>query len=181
MKKYELPHVRKRLSGLTGQCLHDVGYAADMLTLGFGPEGEYRLHIECSYRMATEETILFDRIDYFRPSKELCSKWRAQGLDEDDFPQEWPDTDCRLFEEVKELKTQLDGMTVETADVNRLGDLKIRFANGVTLLALPMSSDADDECWRFWNDALWPDQHMVVYGDHVELHGPGKEESHFAE
>ena len=63
-------------------------------------------------------------------------------------------------------------MVVTSVDVNQLGDLTIRFANGATLLALAMRSD-DDECWRFWNDDLWPDQHMVVYGDHVELHGPG--------
>ena len=150
MKKYELPHVRKRLSGLTGQCLHDVGYAADMLTLGFGLEGEYRLHIECSYRMATEAAILFDRIDYFIGEE----------------------PDNRLFNAVRKLQEQLDGMTVASVDVNQLGDLSIRFANGVMLLALPMRSD-DDECWRFWNDELWLDQHMVVYGDHVELHGPG--------
>ncbi len=158
MKQYELPHVRARLNGLFGQILHDAGYAADMLTLGFGPEGAYRLHIQCSYRMATEEAILFDRIDYFY----------------DEEP------DNRLFRAVRELRTHLDGMTVETVDVNRLGDLRIAFANGVTLLALPMRSD-DDECWRFWNDDLWGDQHMVVCGDHVELHGPGKEESCFPE
>ena len=69
-------------------------------------------------------------------------------------------------------KEHVDGMTVASVDVNQLGDLTIRFANGATLLALAMRSD-DDECWRFWNDDLWPDQHMVVYGDHVELHGPG--------
>lgn len=180
MKQYELPHVRSRLNRLVGQSLHDAGCAADMLTLGFGPEGAYRLHIQCSYRMATEEAILFDRIDYFRPSEALQASWCAQGMEEDDFPQEWSDEDCRLFEAVKTFRAQLDGMTVETVDVNRLGDLCIRFASGVTLLALPMRSDGD-ECWRFWNDNLWRDQHMVVYGDHVELHGPGEEESRFPE
>ena len=159
MKQYELPHVRERLKGLVGQPLHRVGYAADMLTLDFGPTGAFCLHIQCSYRMATEDVILFDRIDYF--------------IDEE--------PDNRLFKAVRALQTRLDGMTVTAVEVNQLGDLRIRFANGVTLLALPMSSAADDECWRFWHDGLWPDQHMVVYGDHVELHGPGKEESCFPE
>ena len=159
MKQYELPYVRERLSGLIGQPLHEAGYAADMLTLGFGPGGEYRLHIECSYRMATEDVILFDRIDYF--------------IDEE--------PDNRLFKAIRRLRARLDGMTVASVEVNRLGDLCICFANGVTLLALPMRSAADDECWRFWNDDLWPDQHMVVCGDHVELNGPGKEETRFPE
>lgn len=150
MRKAEIPYVTQRLRTLIGQPLQCAGYAADMLTLGFGRAGEFSLHIQCSYRMATEEAILFDRIDYF--------------IDEE--------PDNRLFNAVRNLQKQLDGMTVETVDVNQLGDLTIRFANGVTLLALPMRSD-DDECWRFWNDELWPDQHMVVYGDHVELHGPG--------
>lgn len=172
MKKHEIPHVMQRLQTLKGQPLTAVGYAADMLTLGFGPAGESCLHIQCSYRMATEEAILFDRIDYFRPSEALQAAWRAEGLEEDDFPQEWPDEECRLFEAVKQLRERLDGMTVEEVAVNQLGDLTIRFAGGVTLLALPMRSD-DEECWRFWNDELWLDQHMVVYGDHVELHGPG--------
>ena len=150
MRKDEIPYVAQRLQTLIDQPMTAVGYAADMLTIGFGPEGESCLHIQCSYRMATEEAILFDRIDYF--------------IDEE--------PDNRLFNAVRKLQGQLDGMTVEAADVNQLGDLTIRFANGVTLLALAMRSD-DDECWRFWNDDLWPDQHMVVYGDHVELHGPG--------
>ena len=150
MKKHEIPYVMQRLQTLTGQPMTAVGYAADMLTLGFGWAGEAALHIQCSYRMATEDTILFDRIDYF--------------IDEE--------PDNRLFNAVHKLQGQLDGMTVASVDVNQLGDLTIRFAGGATLLALAMRSD-DDECWRFWNDDLWPDQHMVVYGDHVELHGPG--------
>ena len=151
MKKHELPHVREWLTPLVGQCLHDAGYAADMLTLGFGPDGAYRLHIECSYRMATEEMILFDRIDYFIGEE----------------------TDNRLFGAIRELQVHLEGMTVTGVEINQLGDLRLTFATGVTLLALPMRSD-DDECWRFWNDAVWPDQHMVVCGDHVELQGPGE-------
>lgn len=150
MRKAEIPYVTQRLRTLIGQPLQCAGYAADMLTLGFGPAGEFSLHIQCSYRMATEGAILFDRIDYF--------------IDEE--------PDNRLFNAVHKLQGQLDGMTVASVDVNQLGDLTIRFANGATLLALAMRSD-DDECWRFWNDDLWPDQHMVVYGDHVELHGPG--------
>ena len=150
MKKHEIPYVMQRLQTLTGQPMTAVGYAADMLTLGFGWAGEAALHIQCSYRMATEDTIHFDRIDYF--------------IDEE--------PDNRLFNAVHKLQGQLDGMTVASVDVNQLGDLTIRFAGGATLLALAMRSD-DDECWRFWNDDLWPDQHMVVYGDHVELHGPG--------
>ncbi len=150
MRKAEIPYVTQRLRTLIGQPLQCAGYAADMLTLGFGRTSEFCLHIQCSYRMATEGAILFDRIDYF--------------IDEE--------PDNRLFNAVHKLQGQLDGMTVASVDVNQLSDLTIRFANGVTLLALAMRSD-DDECWRFWNDDLWPDQHMVVYGDHVELHGPG--------
>ena len=150
MRKDDIPYVAQRLRTMIGQPVTALGYAADMLTLGFGRAGEFSLHIQCSYRMATEEAILFDRIDYF--------------IDEE--------PDNRLFNAVRKLQGQLDGMTVASVDVNQLGDLTIRFAGGATLLALAMRSD-DDECWRFWNDDLWPDQHMVVYGDHVELHGPG--------
>ncbi|MBQ8201025.1 MAG: hypothetical protein IJZ74_04580 [Clostridia bacterium] len=175
MRKQELPFVQARLDGLLGQPLTFVGYAADMLTMTFGPEGhEYHLHIQCSYRMATKEAILFDRIDYFEPSDAQCEKWRAEGLDELDFPDDWPDTERRLFEQVKLLCQRLNGMMVTEVAVNQLGDLTIRFATGETLLALPMSS-GDHECWRFWNDALWPDQHMVVCGDHAELNGPGEQ------
>lgn len=175
MKKHELPCVQARLDGLLGQPLTFVGYAADMLTLTFGPEAcAYCLHIQCSYRMATQESILFDRIDYFEPSDAQCARWRAEGLDEPDFPDEWPDDERRLFERVELLRQRLNGMTVTAAEVNQLGDLTIRFATGETLLALPMSSNGE-ECWRFWNDARWPDQHMVVCGDHVELSGPGEQ------
>ena len=150
MRKAEIPYVTQRLRTLIGQPLQCAGYAADMLTLGFGRTSEFSLHIQCSYRMATEGAILFDRIDYF--------------IDEE--------PDNRLFKAIRTLQERLEGMVVTSVDVNQLGDLTIRFANGATLLALAMRSD-DDECWRFWNDDLWPDQHMVVYGDHVELHGPG--------
>lgn len=172
MNRRELPHVQARLDFLRGQALTSVGYAADMLTMTFGLDvREYSLHIQCSYRMATEDAILFDRMDYFCPSDAQRARWCSDGLDESDFPDEWPDEERRLFEQVKLLP--LNGMTVAEVGVNRLGDLTLRFANGMTLLALPMASD-DRECWRFWCDARWPDQHMVVYGDHVELHGPGE-------
>lgn len=173
MKKNELPLVQERLQSLCGQPLTCAGYAADMLTLTFGPAAcETCLHIQCSYRLATAETILFDRIDYFEPSDELRAGWTAAGLEEMQFPEDWPEEECRLFEQVKRLQSRLDGMVVAEAQVSRLGDLTLRFSSGETLLALPMSSRGS-ECWRLWNDALWPDQHMVVCGDHVELDGPG--------
>lgn len=173
MRKNELLRVQARLDALAGQPLTCTGYAADMLTLCFGcGEAEAHLHIQCSYRLATAERILFDRIDYFEPSDALKARWRAEGLQEDDFPREWDDCDCRLFEQVKALGARLDGMTVADINVNQLGDLALRFATGETLLALPMRSD-DTECWRFWCNARWPDQHMVVCGNHVELSGPG--------
>ena len=174
MRKCELPRVRERLAVLDGLPLTCAGYAADMLTLCFGSgEAESNLHIQCSYRLATEERILFDRIDYFEPSDALQARWRAEGLEEADFPREWDDCDCRLFEQVKALNTRLDGMKVAEIGDDQLGDLTLRFATGETLLALPMRSD-DSECWRFWCDARWPDQHMIVCGDHVELSGPGE-------
>lgn len=174
MMNCERLRVRERLAVLAGQPLTYVGYAADMLTLCFGDgEAEAHLHIQCSYRLATAGRILFDRIDYFEPSDTLQARWRAEGLQEADFPREWDDCDCRLFEQVKMLNAQLDGMTVAEIDVNQLGDLTLHFATGETLLALPMRSD-DGECWRFWSDARWPDQHMIVCGDHVELSGPGE-------
>lgn len=175
MRRCELGPVRERMSLLRGQPLTQVGYAADMLTLTFGlEENEFCLHIQCSYRMATEEAILFDRIDYFEPSDALCAKWRAGGLDEPDFPEDWPDGERRLFEQVKQLNERLQGMNVADVQVSQLGDLTLRFTNGMTLLALLMCTD-DAECWRFWSDAHWPDQHMIVCGDHVELSGPGEQ------
>lgn len=173
MNKQELPLVQARLALLHALPLNWMGYAADMLTLGFGAQEEFRLHIQCSYRLASEEEILFDRLDYFAPSDALTARWRAEGLTEDDFPGEWEDGDCRLFERIEALRSRLPEMRVEEAHVSLLGDVTLRFTNGLTLLALPMASDGA-ECWRFWNDALWPDEHMVVCGDHVELSGPGE-------
>ena len=174
MKDSELPHVRARLMKLIGQPLARIGYAADMLTMTFGNgEPAFHLHIQCSYRLATAERILFDRIDYFVPSDALTERWRGEGLEEDNFPRDWCDEDCCLFERVKRLNARLEGMRVVEAQVNQLGDLTLCFAAGETLLALPMGSD-DHECWRLWNDAIWPDQHMVIYGDHAELNGPGE-------
>ena len=173
MKKNEIPYVTQRLRTLIGQPLQCAGYAADMLTLSFGRAGEFSLHIQCSYRLASEDTILFDRIDYFVPSEAVEARWRAAGLEEADFPRDWEDRDCRLFERVQALQSRLAEMRVEDVAVSLLGDVTIRFSGGMTLLALPMASD-EAECWRFWNDALWPDEHMVVCGDHVELHGQGE-------
>ena len=173
MQKNELPAVQTRMALLRGLPLTWLGYAADMLTLGFGAQEEFRLHIQCSYRLASQEAILFDRIDYFTPSEALKARWRAEGLEEDDFPREWAEDDCRLFERVQALQSCLPEMVVEDVRVSLLGDVTLRFANGLTLLALPMASN-EQECWRFWNDALWPDQHLVVCGDHVELDGPGE-------
>lgn len=157
---------------LRGQMLNRMGYAADMLTLGFGPQGEFCLHIQCSYRLASQEEILLDRIDYFVPSEAAKARWCAAGLEEEEFPRDWEDRDCRLFERVQAMQSRLTEMRVEDVDVSLLGDVTIRLSGGLTLLALPMASDGE-ECWRFWNDGLWPDEHMVVFGDHVELDGPG--------
>ena len=175
MRRCELAPVMARMSLLRGQTLTHAGYAADMLTLCFGAaEGEFCLHIQCSYRLATETAILFDRIDYFEPSDALKTRWLGEGLEEMDFPTDWDESDCRLFEQVQKLCGRLDGMIVTDVQVNQLGDLTLRFSTGETLLALPMCSDGQ-ECWHFWNDALWPDEHMVVCGDHVEMDGSGEE------
>ena len=167
----ELTLVQTRLNALLRQPLVNVARMTDMLLLTFGP---LELRIQCYYRLTEKGAILLARNDVYQPSEAMWSLWRTMGYEEDVIPEDFRSDEegaNRLDECIERLRTDLSGLTVQSALVNQLGDLTLCFACGATLTILSDTSGGE-ECWRLLDTAGNEDD-LVVYGDGVELVGPG--------
>ncbi len=173
MNMTEMTLVQTRLNGLMGQPLASLDREADMLLMTFGADA-LTLRIQCHYRLTEQGRILLARNDAYQPSEMMWALWREQGHAEDTIPEDFvcdaPGAN-RLDERIEQLNADLDGLTVQTALVNSLGDLTLCFVCGATMTILADTSDGE-ECWRLMYAPGADD--LVVYGDGVELQSPGE-------
>ena len=193
MKLEELVIVKDRLSSLERQPLCRVFRGADLLCLHFGElvehetlsprrlhkdengkvvaekvlVGEFRLHIASAYRIICGNEIILARSDRFYHStgieKRAEAEGRAPDWEKDDFDKIGHN---KLDETIGLRFRELADFVAEAVDVNRLGDLRIKFANDFVLEAYSDCSQHDDECWRFWHEG--DDDHLVITGTGIE-------------
>ena len=184
MNKQQNEKMQQYLSILVGQPLCFLFRCMDMLCFQFGDiidkpvmsidesgnivrvqekAGSYSLHAQSSYRMICSNEIMFAKGDYYQPSSEALEK---MGIHEDD---DLPDDfDCsipgsnRLDEIIQSKFASLDGFTVQSVSINRLGDVRIKFCNGYELQTMVDVSGAE-ECWRFFRAG--DEDHVVVTGE----------------
>ena len=166
----EITLVQNRLNVLMQQPLTAVSREADMLLLRFGMQ--YTLRIQCYYRLTEQGRTILARNDVYQPSETMWSLWRSLGYEEDYIPEDFHSDEPganRLDETLERLNTDLDGLTIQTAMLNQLGDLTVVFQCGATLTVMADTSGGE-ECWRLMSEN---EDDLVVYGDGAELVEPG--------
>ena len=151
-RKYTKDDIEEALKELIGQQLTNIGRAGNLLWLSFGEKilvidrngcekfkEKYALHVQCSWRLTTENKISVASKDIYIP---------RTGLDEDDF--DWDEFGANRFDEkIEELKEQIvSSATVSKITADEFGGLKIYFESGIRLEVFPDDS-LEDEFWRF--------------------------------
>lgn len=155
----------QQLSKIIEMPIFSIGRASNMLWTGFGVPrvvrdrrgnektvGDYAIHIQCSWRIASQSKIIVASQDFYVPS----SSWTGG---EDDF--DWDVQGNTLFDERIQGLFQQDNLpVVKTIGADCYGGFKIVFTNGFVLEAFPNSSN-DAENWRMFvpGDA---ETHFVV-------------------
>ena len=171
------------LSILKGQPLQFVFRSLDMICFEFGnvivkkvigrdqdgkaslvdgEAGKYALHIQTFFRLSAGSEILLARGDLFQPNSELAAN---EDYDGDEF--DWnPNGNNRFDEVVKQHLSQPRDFLIADVSANRLGDLKLKFANGFVLEIL-VDVSGTEECWRFFEAES--EEHLVVTGQGIEM------------
>ncbi len=161
--------VQSRLNGVVGQALTGASREADMLLLTFG--SRWLLRIQCFYRLTEQGRPILARNDVYQPSEAMWQLWQAMGYEEDVIPEDFHSDEPganRLDEALQRLNEDLEGLTVQGAMINQLGDLTMVFACGATLTVMADTSGGE-ECWRLTSEN---EDDLVVYGDGAELQPP---------
>ena len=171
----EISLVQTRLNALIKQPLTQVSRETDMLLLHFG--SRWTMRIQCYYRLTEQGRTILARNDVYQPSEAMWSLWRSLGYEEDCIPEDFHSDEPganRLDECLERLNANLNGMTVQTAMLNHLGDMTLLFTCGATLNILSDTSGGE-ECWRLIDETGELDD-LVVYGDGAELVRPDIQE-----
>lgn len=126
-----------------------------------GLVGEYSLNIQCCFRWIYDDRIILAKDDLYQPSSKILSN---ADFDMDNF---YYDTigNNRMDEIIDTKLTKTDGFLVSSVSVSKIGDIKIKFANGY-LLDVVIDISQAEECWRFFKSET--DEHLVMLGDGLE-------------
>jgi hypothetical protein len=142
----------KRLIGLR---IMLASHAADLRGFGFRMPGvdsdnspdEWWLHILCSWRLESEETIVTGSFDWNQPLA-AHSEWSADwdpahggSLEEDRLRVLFKD-----FGSGRTIKNNTELFVVQDVDVSKYGDLELKLTGGLRLRVFPAGSRG--EFWR---------------------------------
>jgi len=168
--------LRRALTQLVGLKLAVARRAADMRVLHFGtmrpaPEstlpsqenrprgsiGDFALHIQCPWRIETDDKILTGRTDLWEPLE-----WPS-GFSYDDWDYERDgNVQDRLIEQ---FMTNCDNLIVESITIQSNCSFWIAFNGGYKLVVFPSGSTGED--WRFFRPNS-DESHLVVSGGAIE-------------
>jgi hypothetical protein len=164
------PSLEEAIAVLIGKPLSGTFRVLDMEMFEFGEQvpftdrrgrartiGEYRLHVQCSWRIVRAGTILMGYADMTEP---------PNGVAAVDFD---PNTGARtrrdeLMDRFLE-DTRLDDRVVTGQETTPYGDVRLTFRDGSRLELFPEASASENESWRL----LMPD------GSHIVMSGAGLE------
>lgn len=176
------------LSVLIGQPLRKITRAADTLCLQFGQmvekkapvrgedekwtvgtimAGEYALQISCCFRLFCGEKMVSAKSDLYQISAEAAQHF-SEGVPED-FDYDIVGNN-RLDEIISSTLNDLRGFQVKDIKVGRLGDVRIRFANGFEMEIL-IDVSGGQECWRFFRQG---EDHLVMTGSGISVDEAGE-------
>ncbi|NML33063.1 hypothetical protein [Paraburkholderia antibiotica] len=151
----ERGYLERQLSALVGLDLSGVGYAADMLTLQFGPIREapsrrgtirhiglWALHVQCDWRLEQGGRVLASYADF--------------AISEDSIRE----TALRMREIVSSRSTAVESVAVD----DRAG-VMLFLSHGFRLVVAPNGAE-DDEDWRFFAPGVHG-LHLVIEGGRI--------------
>ncbi|WP_156966920.1 hypothetical protein [Paraburkholderia ferrariae] len=153
----ERNYIGQRLSALVGLDLSGVSYAADMLTLQFGPIREapsrrgtirhiglWALHVQCHWRFEKDGRVLASYANF--------------AISEDSIRE----TTQRMSEWIIS-----SGPTrVESVAVDERADMALSLSRGFRLIVVPDCVEGDED-WRFFAPGT-NGPHLVIEGGKIE-------------
>jgi len=167
--------INSQLGGLVGKKLRCSGRASNLFWLEFGEmititrrdkteqTAEYSLHIQCSWRITQQNTILTASRDFYSPNSECF---------EVDENFDWDIVGNNRFDErIKSfLHAVQNRLIVEKIDSDEIGGLKVFLSDNYVLEVFPDSSQ-DDEYSEFWRFFTRKDDipHFVVTANGIEF------------
>ncbi len=164
--------IENHLNSLIGKPLISVSRAASMQMFGFGnwvdalagearKVGEYALHIQCAWRITSEDKIFVAQGDMFYPKGDY-------ETESGDF--DWDVSGNNICDErTSELIQQnIDvPFVVNELYADKFGSLKLKFSRNFSLEIFPNHS-MPEEFWRFLKLGT-NENHFVVYGNGIEF------------
>lgn len=161
MEKNDIAYIKQEIQVLLGSECIKVGRACNLVWFSFVINGnEFALHIQSSFRITRNESILCANLDMYEPKAETLNnpsfnyedfKWDIQG---NNYFDEW----------ILKSGNELQNERVKNIKISNLGNLVITFENDITLEVFNNSSVS--ECWRFFK--LHSKNHIVVLGNELE-------------
>lgn len=122
-----------------------------------GSIGDFALHIQCPWRIETDNTILTGRSDLWEPLE------RLEGFSYDDWDYE---TDGNLQDQlIEHFMSNNDNLLVETVNSQSNCTFTLAFSGGYKLVVFPSGSTGED--WRLFRPGSG-ESHFVVLGGSVE-------------
>lgn len=163
MKQEDKKIISEQVNTLIGKKLSKIGRAAAMAWFSFlsNQEKEYALHLQCGFRIRTNDATLIANLDMFEPTQSLED---SPSFDWDTF--NWDTQGFNRYDEwtTKYNKDMGNQVFVESVDVNSFGDFTIKCNHGIIIEVF--ANAATGECWRFFERKA--ENHLVVSAQGIE-------------
>jgi hypothetical protein len=164
--------IKQRLGPLLGLRLAIARDAGNMKNFQFGkirphPSGkgtigDFALHVQCPWRLVTNDGILTGSADYYEPAVE------SEEVDVDDGRsgnlqlKRLGEVFRTYDQETRSLINDADALIVAAIHSDRLGGIVLDFSGGFRLEVFPNGSRGED--WRFFSPKKEDQDHFVVEG-----------------
>ena len=125
-----------------------------------GAVGDFALHIQCPWRIETDNEILTGRADLWKP----CELREDISYDDWDYEKEGNLQDRRI----EEFFSKNENVIVESAVVQSNGSFALTFRGGYRLVVFPSGSVGEN--WRLFRPSS-DEPHLVVCGGSIERNG----------
>lgn len=171
--------ILEQVEPLIGLQISYIQRAMDMGCFGFGEirvlenkhVAEYALHVQCPWRIESEDGIITGRRDIWDPPEEFASKEEFESWKYDNGNLQ----DLRIKELLRDDDPQLrisvnktQKLFVEQIRADHYGGLNINLTGGYRLVLFPAGSRGED--WRFFIPKN-KKSHFVISGGRIDEDG----------
>lgn len=129
--------------------------------LGKGTVGDFALHVQCPWRLVTNDRILTGSADYYEPADEAeevnLDDHRSGNLQRKRLREVFATYD----ETTRSLLNETNALIVTAVYADRFGGLDLELSGGFRLQVFPSGSRGEN--WRFFSPGT-DDDHFVIDG-----------------